>query len=100
VVSTAETRALVYRADFVQGEAVVSSGVVREYDADEGWGVLDGADVPGGCWVHFSAIVEPGFRHLSPGELVSFRAEAADQDGFTFRAVQVWKGQGPGKVVR
>jgi len=32
------------------------TGTVREYDADEGWGVIDAPSVPGGCWVHFSAI--------------------------------------------
>ena len=74
----------------VQTENVASTGVVREFHPDEGWGVIDGSDVPGGCWVHFSAIAMDGFRHLTPGQPVSFRAEAADQEGFGFRAVKVW----------
>jgi CspA family cold shock protein len=71
---------------------MASTGSVRTYDADEGCGVIDGPDVPGGCWVHFSAIAAPGYRELTPGQQVSFRAEAADQDGFSFRAVKVWTG--------
>jgi cold shock protein len=71
---------------------MTSIGSVRSYDADEGWGVIDGPDVPGGCWVHFSAVAGPGYRELTAGQPVSFRAEAADQDGFAYRAVRVWTG--------
>ncbi len=63
---------------------------MRFFDADEGWGVIDGADVPGGCWVHFSAIAMDGYRELVAGQRVSFRAEPASQDGFAYRAVKVW----------
>jgi CspA family cold shock protein len=76
----------------VQTEAVTSSGVVRAYAADEGWGVIDGSDVPGGCWVHFSAIAGAEPRQLAQGQRVSFRAEAVEQDGFAYRAVKVWPG--------
>ncbi|AEV85563.1 cold-shock protein [Actinoplanes sp. SE50] len=69
---------------------MTSVGSVRGFDADEGWGVIDGPDVPGGCWVHFSALAMDGERVLVPGRQVRFRAEAADQDGFAFRAVKVW----------
>jgi CspA family cold shock protein len=53
--------------------------VVREYHADEGWGVIDGPTVPGGCWVHFSAIAMAGYRQVAAGRRVSFRAEAVEQ---------------------
>ncbi|WP_189334265.1 cold-shock protein [Actinoplanes ianthinogenes] len=69
---------------------MADGGVVREFHADEGWGVIDGPAVPGGCWVHFSAIATGGFRQLAAGRHVWFRAEAAEQDGFGFRAVKVW----------
>ncbi|BCY08972.1 hypothetical protein L3i22_040600 [Actinoplanes sp. L3-i22] len=69
---------------------VAGSGVVREFHVDEGWGVVDGPAIPGGCWVHFSAIAVGGFRQLTEGQHVWFRAEAAEQDGFNFRAVKVW----------
>jgi cold shock protein len=71
---------------------MASVGSVRSFDADEGWGVIDGPDVPGGCWVHFSAIAVDGYRQLSAGQRVSFHAEAARQGGFSFRAVKVWTG--------
>ncbi|GAA2509787.1 cold-shock protein [Winogradskya humida] len=57
---------------------MVSVGTVRSWNADEGWGVLDGPGVPGGCWVHFSAVAAPGYRELETGRTVMFRAEAAD----------------------
>ncbi|TDC35128.1 cold shock domain-containing protein [Micromonospora sp. 15K316] len=69
---------------------MTSVGSVRTFDADEGWGVIDAPDVPGGCWVHFSAIAGDGYRQLVRGQRVSFHAEAANQDGFGFRAVKVW----------
>ena len=71
---------------------VTSSGSVRKFDVDEGWGVIDGPDVPGGCWVHFPAIAMDDYRTLVRGQRVSFRAEAASQDGFAYRAVKVWTG--------
>lgn len=69
---------------------MISRGVVRDFRPEEGWGVVDGPDVPGGCWVHFSTIVMDGYRQLTPGQRVSFRAEATNQDGFNFRATTVW----------
>jgi cold shock protein len=68
----------------VQTEDVASTGVVREFHPDAGWGVIDGSEVPGGCWVHFSAIAMDGFRRLTPGQQVSFRVEAANQQGSVF----------------
>ena len=65
-------------------------GTVRIWHADEGWGVVDGPGVPGGCWVHFSAIAADGYRHLDPGRAVSFRVEPGPQDGYPYRAVKVW----------
>jgi cold shock protein len=75
---------------FGQTRPMTSVGSVRHFDADEGWGVIDGPDVPGGCWVHFSVIAVDGYRALARGQRVSFRAEIANQDGFAYRAVKVW----------
>jgi CspA family cold shock protein len=69
---------------------MTSVGSVRTFHAEEGWGVIDGPDVPGGCWVHFSTIAMDGYRELARGQHVWFRAEAASQDGFAYRAVKVW----------
>jgi cold shock protein len=77
----------------VRTVVVAGTGVVREFHPDEGWGVIDAPDVPGGCWMHFSAIAADGYREVAAGQQVSFRAEAAEQDGFGFRAVKVWTGE-------
>ncbi len=42
------------KRDAASGQA--ASGVVRWFNADEGWGVIDAPEVPGGCFVHFSFI--------------------------------------------
>jgi CspA family cold shock protein len=49
-------------------------GVVRFWQDEEGWGVVDCPSTPGGCWTHFSVIEAEGFRS-SPG-----------QDGYDYRA--------------
>jgi CspA family cold shock protein len=77
---------------FMHTGPMTSVGSVRIFYADEGWGVIDGQDVPGGCWVSFSAIAMDGYRELARGQHVSFRYEATSQDGFNYRAVKVWTG--------
>ena len=84
-------------ADALEGQGsacphtgTVSDGTVREWSEDHGTGVIDSADTPGGCWVHFSDIVTDGAASLTPGERVTFRHEALLQDEFSYRAVLVW----------
>lgn len=68
--------------------------VVREFDGNEGWGVLDAPEFPGGCWVFFSAIEMDGFRMLHEGQqvaveyvdLVAEYGPDAEQDGYRYRA--------------
>jgi cold shock protein len=69
---------------------MLSQGVVREWDEDQGFGVIDSADTPGGCWVWHSSIVMEGLRVLTAGERVAFTWETAQQDGYGYRAVLVW----------
>ncbi|WP_091063071.1 cold shock domain-containing protein [Micromonospora humi] len=71
---------------------MTSVGSVGIFDAEEGLGVIDGPDVPGGCWVHFSAIATDGYREFTLGQHFSFRVEVASQDGFAYRAMKVWTG--------
>ena len=71
-------------------------GEVRCWNDEEGWGVIDSAATPGGCWTHFSDLAVPGFRTLRPGQPVELEYEPADQDGYAFRAVRAWpRGQEP-----
>lgn len=68
------------------------TGTVREFHADEGWGVIDAPGVPGGCWVHFSALRPGGLRSLTAGQTVTFDAAPVQQDGYAFAASKVWTG--------
>jgi cold shock protein len=63
-----------------------TTGVVRFWEDRDGWGVIDSAQTPGGCWAHFSVVQVPGHRTLAAGEPVTLEWEVVDQDGFAFRA--------------
>jgi cold shock protein len=65
---------------------MVSHGVVRERDVDQGFAVLDSGATPGGCWVGFSSIVMDGYRGLTVGAHVTFTHEQLSQDGYHYRA--------------
>jgi CspA family cold shock protein len=67
----------------------VAVGVVREWHAEDGWGVIDSDETPGGCWAHFSVLDVPGFRAISVGQRVSFTYRATLQDGYQYRAKRV-----------
>ena len=68
---------------------MTSRGTVRVWHAEDGWGVLDSAATPGGCWTHYSAVLVAGYRTLDTGAAVEFTFEAAEQDGYAFRALEV-----------
>ncbi len=67
-----------------------TTGTVRMWNDEEGWGVFDSQQTPGGCWAHYSDIAMVGYRTLRPGQAVTFEWETADQDGFRFRATRSW----------
>ena len=64
-------------------------GEVREWH-DEGWGVIDSPETPGGCWAHFSNAAIPGHAGFTAGETVFLEWEAPGQDGWPFRAARFW----------
>ncbi|WP_299572929.1 cold shock domain-containing protein [uncultured Williamsia sp.] len=66
-----------------------TTGVVRAWHPEEGWGVVESPETPGGAWVHFSEVRGDGYRSLIDGQRVEFDWEAAHQDGFSFRASDV-----------
>src|SRR4051812_31633160 len=72
----------------------MATGSVVEWHDDEGWGVLSSEQTPGGCWMHYSALTRDDHRRVAAGEQVRFVWEAADQDGYSFRADTVWLGHG------
>src|SRR3954468_16290482 len=55
-----------------------------------GVGVIDSSETPGGCWAHFSAVLVAGYQSLEPGQDVELAFERPGQEGFSFRAVEVW----------
>jgi cold shock protein len=96
---------------------VRSVGTVRTWHREQGWGVIDSADTPGGCWVHFSHLwndgipsagpgevveVTGGLREVFEGETVDFDWETPGQEGYDFRAVNARpRGRsGPPQVIR
>lgn len=74
------------------GHAEPVAGVVTWFDADEGWGVIEAPEVPGGCFVHFADIHMAGYRQLTTGQRVNFTFEQPGflQDGYAYRALAVW----------
>lgn len=69
-----------------------ASGTVVWWSSGEGWGVLRSEDVPGNVFCHFFAVQMLGYRDLVAGEPVTFTWEVAEQDGYHFRAVKVFRG--------
>ncbi len=77
------------RMDTGTAESDSVDAVVRLWNEDEGWGVLDSLDTPGGCWTHWSRIEMDGFKALTAGQHVRLHAESPGQDDFPYRAVRV-----------
>ncbi len=69
---------------------MLSPGVIREWHRDDGWGVIESRDTPGGCWAHYSQAAVDGYRSFVAGQAVWLESEAPGQDGFDFRAVRFW----------
>ncbi|AUM20257.1 cold shock domain-containing protein [Rhodococcus ruber] len=69
---------------------MTSRGVVRVWHREDGWGVLECAQTPVGCWVHSSEVDVPGFRALDPGDQVDFewQRSSGPVEGFAFVASQ------------
>lgn len=71
-------------------DRMTSLGHVRVWHDADGWGVIDSSATPGGCWVHFSSVLVVGYKSLLTGQDVRFTFEHAEQDGYSFRAVEAW----------
>ena len=69
-----------------------AAGGVKSFDPDEGWGVIEAPELPGGCFVHFANIQMAGYRELEAGQRVHFTFERPGflQDGYAYRALAVW----------
>jgi quercetin dioxygenase-like cupin family protein len=78
------------RADLTWEAGRMELGTVRAWDARGGWGVLDCAATPGGCWADARAIVGPVAEPLRSGSRVVFEFAEEPHDGYDFRATVVW----------
>jgi cold shock CspA family protein len=70
----------------------VTRAVVRRWYDEEGWGVADAPEAPGGIFIHFSFIDAEGYRSLEDGEVVELQLEGPlrfDQDGCRWRGSNV-----------
>lgn len=65
------------------------SGIVRSWNSDEGWGVVDVADVDDGIWVHFSSIEGRPFGFLNVGEPVTVDWEPVEHSPYPAQATRV-----------
>ena len=70
--------------------AKTTVGVVRDWNEEEGFGVLDSDETPGGCGAIFAVIQAEGYRSLRPGQSVRFTFIHARQDDSPFQAVKVY----------
>lgn len=67
-----------------------TTGIVGMWNGEEGWGVVESPQTPGGCWAFYSNIVGDGFRTLAVGATVTLDWEqVTDQDGYRYRATRV-----------
>ena len=75
---------------------MATTGTVRFWNPEEGWGVIDSPETPGGCWAHYTQIQSDavtagrGFRTFDNGQPVEFASEKYLQDGYEFRVIAVW----------
>ena len=83
------------------GDVGESTGRLQFWNKDEGWGVIDSPDTPGGCWVHLSSLlIEHRGLGLQPGHELKFVWERLSgngvQDGYDYVAREAWNiGQQP-----
>ena len=67
----------------------MSSGTVKWFNPDKGFGFISNDDGGEDVFVHFSAIVSDGFRTLREGQKVSFDVEPDPKDSGKKRATNV-----------
>jgi CspA family cold shock protein len=65
-------------------------GTVKNWNDEDGWGVLIAPDLPGEVFVHHTHIrQEHGYRTLGAGDPVVFAYDELGQDGCEYKAIWV-----------
>jgi CspA family cold shock protein len=67
----------------------MSSGTVKWFNPDKGFGFISDDEGGEDVFVHFSAIMSDGFRTLKEGQKVNFDVEPDPKDAGKMRAVNV-----------
>lgn len=67
----------------------MSTGTVKWFNGDKGYGFITDDNGSGDVFVHFSAIQSEGFRKLTDGQKVTFDTEPDPKDSRKLRAVNV-----------
>jgi CspA family cold shock protein len=67
----------------------MSTGSVKWFNAEKGYGFISNDDGSDDVFVHFSAIQCDGFKSLREGDKVSFDTEPDPKDSGKLRAVNV-----------
>jgi CspA family cold shock protein len=65
----------------------MSSGTVKFFNTEKGYGFISNDDGSGDVFVHFSAIQSDGFKTLKEGDKVVFDTEPDPKDSSKRRAV-------------
>jgi CspA family cold shock protein len=73
----------------MDSDVVTVVAEVRVWHDEEGWGVLDSLETPGGCFVSWAHIDHDGYRSLGGVSEVLLDWEAAPEDGYPYCAVRV-----------
>lgn len=67
----------------------MSSGTVKWFNSEKGFGFITNDDGSDDVFVHFSAIQGDGYKSLNEGARVTFDTEPDPKDSRKFRAVNV-----------
>lgn len=67
----------------------IAYGIFRFWLDDDGWGIIDSPDTPGGCFAHFSTVDMTGYVALPAGQYVQFGAEPMEIEGVHWSATSV-----------
>lgn len=65
----------------IYGGVVMSSGTVKWFNSEKGYGFISNDGGGDDIFVHFSAISAPGYKSLAEGQKVNFNTETDSRNG-------------------